>query len=161
MFCMKELMIFNAEDVSVVDPRAHKNYSKDRERISERSKDKLDLFFKEQSTLSHLKIDYPIFALFMNYQEGMDEICAARKGRRDGIRVGAIRYWSDDYDASTPTGLAKAIDKERSITPSDFKWNNPITCVIDFIGNNSITKDAYKILESKYGYKLSREPAKF
>ena len=149
---MPDLYIFKTSENPdfLVGPLESWCFEEDRDRFKEIGAQFMDRL------LEHFpEAGYPYLALMYDVILETDTLCFIRPDSMllGGLR-GGLHYWSQEYDASTPEGLAMKIDEQLVLPESPFQPMNPITHIVDFIGNHPVLEDSYKILNEQYGYDI-------
>lgn len=151
---MTEVNIFTTERNPdfLVGPRESRFYYEDRERFKHAGEK-----FLEEMRKYFPEANYPYLALLTDVVAGTNALCIIRPDSSElgGIK-GGLKHWSDEYDASTPEGLARMINDDITRPDSVYQHMKPATCVVNFIGDNNVLQEALQLLADKYGHEIKR-----
>jgi hypothetical protein len=158
---LTELYIFKTAQnpdflVGVRKSQSPEEFEEERKRFQEKGRQ-----FMDKLKIHNPNAGYPYFALMYDEILHNDTLCFIRPDSEGlGGLKGGLKYWpkffspTEEFDGCASEGLARIIHAEFSKPMSTYKHLNPITCVVDFIGNLQIFNSAYELLKSRYDVRI-------
>ena len=151
---MKEVYIFTTkrDPDFLVGPRKSWRYDEDKMKFERAGEE-----FLKQMREHFPKADYPYLALLTDLVVKTNTLCIIKPDSpRLGGQIGKLEHWSKEYNASTSKGLARMIHEDVSRPDSPWQHKKPASCVVNFIGDNSVLQEALQLLADKYGHEIRK-----